>query len=371
MPAKTIYFAALFTVLGLLALIGISGHFGSTKIIKSPYPLHITDKYDPLKNECAETPSAPIVLKYDSVYTDRSEGLSIVDPKAQAKYKEDIKNIEEYEKGLQTTVNRLIEKQSLTDAYCAIEWLDIWASNDAMLTDETNFQGEAVRKWFLATIVSHYYILNQQVKVPHNTELTIEGWINKLTQTVISDYSKHPERNSRHNNHMYWAAWSVVMASAVLNNEEYFNWGIKHARNGIKEIRDDGILPRELERKRKAFTYHIFAAAPLIMIAETAQVNGINLYDQNKGALHKLVKLIIAELNNNQARLSFLTEREQDTTNTITPYSLAWLEVYNTRFPSDQTEKWITELTPMKSRRLGGNMTALFNKDANPQDKSQ
>lgn len=362
MPIKTIYLIVLFTVMALLSITGVNYALATlnSTVIHSPYPIVIKEKAELIKNQCDVPPSPPRELRYNSIYIDRDEGLSIVDPDAQTKYKKKIKNIELYEKNIQAEVNRLIAKQSLKSAYCAVEWLETWAKNDGMLTRDTNFQGEAVRKWFLATIASHYYILDQYVNIPDATKIIIEEWINKLAQIVIQDYSIHPKRNSRHNNHIYWAAWSVMIASAVLNNEEYFKWALKHARKGVREIQRNGVLPRELTRKRKAFTYHVFAAAPLIMIAETAKKNDINLYNQNNGSLHRLVSLIITELNYKQSALTALTGQKQDITNTITPYSLAWLEVYHSRFPSSRTKKWINKLAPMKSRRLGGNLSILF-----------
>lgn len=370
---KLISTIAIFTITPLFTMESVFAT--STTTIKGPYPIPSFQKVNIPNYKCPKAPKPEAKpsenLKFNSIYTDRSEGVSIIDYQARDQYKKQIKPIEDYEKQISSWTDKIIQGNTSNINYCTIDWLYNWAENDALLTNNTNFQGQAVRKWFLATIASHYYLLNQHIKIPTDKKTTIDNWIKQLTETVIYNYSEHTNRNSRHNNHIYWSAWAVVIASIVLNNTNYFNWGLEQAKNGIQEIQKNGVLPRELKRERRAFTYHVFAAAPLIMIAETAKQNNIDIYNQNGGALHKLVSLIITELNHKQSALTALTGKRQDTMNTITPYSLAWIEVYNARFPSSKTQKWINRLKPMKSRRLGGNMSLLFDRKITEKDKPQ
>lgn len=337
--------------------------------IHSPFPVLLAEKRSIPEHTCTSPDKPPSNLNYISVYTDKSDGISIVDPEAQKKYKDQIKIVTRYEKHIASWVEKIISRQVSEKDYCVIEWLEDWADQNAMLGIKASSQGEAVRKWFLATIASHYDILNQNVNLKQSTQQKIEDWIELLATQVVEDYSRNPKNNSRQNNHIYWSAWAVMMASTILDNQQLYDWALERAEKGVLEIQYNGILPRELSRQRRAFSYHVFAAAPLIMIAETVEQNGGDLYNQNVGGLHRLVSFIVSELNNKQATITALTGRKQKTKTTITNYSLAWLEVYNARFPSSKIEKWVKKLSPMKYRRVGGNTSLLFAQETTDQDK--
>ena len=121
-------------------------------------------------------------------------------------------------------------------------------------------------------------------------------------------------------------------------------------------------MPHELLRKSKALRYHIFAAMPMVIMAETAAVNGIGLYDYKRGRLHRLVKRSLAGIDNPE----YIAEKAgapQDMEGVKTPTNLAWIEVYFQRFPDKERSRIKTlqdELRPFFLARIGGDMTALF-----------
>jgi poly(beta-D-mannuronate) lyase len=46
----------------------------------------------------------------------------------------------------------------------------------------------------------------------------------------------------------------------------------------VGEIQASGVLMREMARAGMALHYHLYALAPLIMIAELGEANGMDLY---------------------------------------------------------------------------------------------
>jgi hypothetical protein len=80
---------------------------------------------------------------------------------------------------------------------------------------------------------------------------------------VRDDYDAKPSLSSHRNNHLYWAAWSVGLVSAALDDRALLAWSLAKARVGIAQITNEGFLPLELERKGRALHYHVFAAAPV------------------------------------------------------------------------------------------------------------
>ncbi len=162
---------------------------------------------------------------------------------------------------------------------------------------------------------------------------------------------------------MYWAAWAVMITGVTLNEPDFYDWAKNKYFSAMDQMESDGSLPLETARQGKAFNYHVFAAHPLIMMAETGERNGDKLYAYKEGALHKLVNLIVSELDNNQQILTKKTGKVQNLDGTITSSMLAWMVPYHTRFQTPALEKWIKKSTPMKQRRIGGNMSLLFSKE--------
>jgi len=312
------------------------------------------------KTTCEKPPKAPRRLNFTSVYTDKSQGTSIIDPKAQKLYKEQISEIELYEKKIMRWVEDILNNRLREESFCVLEWMEIWANDKAFLTDDMTFQGESTRKWFLAVIATHYLHLQRHVNIPDEQRFTIKRWIRRIADQVVEDYNSYPDSNSRNNNHMYWSAWGVMAASAISHNKEHYYWALEQGATGIERIEENGVLPNELSRQRRAFVYHNFAAAPLVMMAEMAYQNGDDLYAHNEGALHNLVALIVSEARNGQEKFAELTGHEQDNKGIVTNYGMAWLEVYNSRFYERKAERILKKLRPLKSRRTGGNMTLLF-----------
>lgn len=325
------------------------------KALQSPYPIILGPA--PVGQKCQKTPPAIQDLLYKSVYTNRSHGLSIVDKKAEKKYKKQTKAIRHFENKISHWVESYFENG--TNLQCAAQWLVDWAKQDALLKGNANFQGEAVRKWTLASLSSSYSQI-RHLNIPAKDKKSIDQWLAKLAEQVVADYSRHPEKKSRQNNHVYWSAWAVMITTTFTNNKDHYNWAKAKFYRAMRDIEKDGTLPLEVSREGKAYNYHVFALSPLIMMAETLEVNGKNGY---KPALHRLVKGVMDGLNNEQQYFEEKTGVKQDLKGTITSGHFAWLEVYNARFPNANNQKWLdTAFRPAIQRRIGGNMTRLFEK---------
>ena len=60
--------------------------------------------------------------------------------------------------------------------------------------------------------------------------------------------------------------------------EGTFDWAMAAYDNGVNQIRPDGTLPLEMARGRRAFHYHLYALAPLVLLAEFGEANQLDLY---------------------------------------------------------------------------------------------
>ena len=66
--------------------------------------------------------------------------------------------------------------------------------------------------------------------------------------------------------------------------------------NGVDQIQPNGALPLEMARGGRALHYHLYALAPLVLLAEFGEVNHLDLYAHANGAIHRLVDFSVAGL---------------------------------------------------------------------------
>lgn len=308
---------------------------------------------------CRSVPKPVKNMIYASKYKNK-KGHDVIDSAAEKKYKKAVKKVSTYGKSLIKMSNLyLVSSRSQKKiASCVLKWMYKWERKNALL-GKTNHTGEFVRTKTLATLASAYSQIIEDKDLDSAKTKTVERWLNDLAYTVVRDFSVNEKRDSRQNNHLYWAAWAVAATGIVLQDNILFDWAINKAYFALSQIADDGTLPLELARMSKALHYHIYAAGPLVMLAETAAWNGINLYEAENGALHRLVKRALSGLED-ASYFKKRTGKEQNLAGSLTVSQLAWVEVYHKRFPSKKTKTLLEKLRPMRQRSLGGNLTLLY-----------
>ncbi len=322
-------------------------------------------KLDAGKFTCKDTPTPMRDLFFESMYDDDSKNASVVDPEAHKKYLENTKSIKDLESGLTRTANRyLLSKPPRTDiAECVLRWLDEWAAEDALL-GKSNHMGDFVRKWALSSIALGYIQIRDETGLDAKEKKQAEDWIRRLTKRVIDDFSTRTDKNSRNNNHMYWAAWGVTAAGIALNDRTFFDWGVERAREGITDIAADGTLPLEMARGPKAYNYHHYAAIPLFMIAHAAEKNGVDLYAENNQGLKRLARVLLENIEE-PAYFEQKTGEKQNLERTVTRSNLSWLEPYYDHYHDPVALKWLTTFRPVKHSRVGGDATILYGSNNN------
>jgi poly(beta-D-mannuronate) lyase len=314
----------------------------------------------PLASFTCATPPEPVRdLRFGGYYVDRGAGSSVVDPQAEQAYREATRAIAEFENGITRLSDRYVASKPADSrpAVCVLDWLAAWAAADAML-GEASQQGGYVRKWGLAPVAASYLKIRDDAVLDPAKKQTVERWVARWAQVVRDDYTP-TKLESRRNNHVYWAAWSVGLAAVVLDDRALFDWSMEKARLGLGQITSDGTLPLEMARKARAYHYHVFAAAPLVMTAELTAHNGIDLYAENNHALSRLVSRVIAGFTDDSF-FAAATGQKQDRSGSSKGPHVAWLEPYYARTGDAQAATIIRQFRPMRERRLGGDMTLLY-----------
>jgi poly(beta-D-mannuronate) lyase len=166
-------------------------------------------------------------------------------------------------------------------------------------------------------------------------EASIQMWFGKLAMRVRNFFDEEVRRNGpeRENNHLYWAGLAAAAAGIAENNADDFHWGMVAYQMGVELIQPDGALAAEMDRGQMALHYNLYALAPLVMLAELGEANGLDLYAEENGAIHRLVNFCLAGLEDP----TILEKRTGVKQIVSLPYAggdIGWAVPYVRRFPN-------------------------------------
>jgi poly(beta-D-mannuronate) lyase len=238
------------------------------------------------------------------------------------------------------------------------EALAAWAGAGALL-GQVNQQGAYEREWTLGSLALAYLKIHDAAAVPAPQHAAIQRWLCAIAGAVRPHYERM-DRKSSSNNHAYWTGMAVAAAGVACQDRDHFAWGLARARIGLAQVSADGLLPLEVARERLALHYHVFALAPLVMLAELAVANGVPLYDERDHALRRLAERVIAGLADPRGFEQLTGFAQEQLTFPPQKADLAWAEPYGARFPDARVAAWLDGARPVRDVRLGGDLTAAF-----------
>ena len=357
-----------FQILIFLFCVCLSGGAGaSDKALKPPFDVDEirTAKGKAFEEEfkCPPSPDAVRDLHFESFY--QNERASEINEEAYAVYINKYKPLRLFEKNVISWANNYVQAAPPREDYarCVLSWLHDWSREKAMLGEMTH-NGEFIRKWILASLALSYEQIKDAPSLDKEKKDRVEAWLHDLGNAALIDFSTKTERRSRQNNHLYWAAWAVGITGVAVQEPKFYHWAMDRAEYGIAQIKEDGTLPHELYRESRALQYHLFAAMPLVMLAELSAANGRDLYALNDGRLHRLVKRSLAGIDDP----SYIAKKaggEQNMERVKNRSIMAWVEAYDARFPDRERrriEKLRNELPPFMLSRVGGDTALLYAK---------
>ena len=250
--------------------------------------------------------------------------------------------------------------------------LDRWARQKALRPSgppDAN-RNYALDRVLLPTIVA-VGLLDGDAGLDAAQRNRILGWLGELVE------SRPRPANAvvtRHNNHHYLRGSVDAAWGALVGDQSHLASGLAAYRDAIDDLRPDGSLPLETRRGDKALWYQRHAIASLVVIAEIAANQGIDLYGYraNDRDLHTAIRFLLDAIDDPQLvrpyagtstqDLGFLEHRGHDRT------YMAWVEIYAVRFPHrPESARLLTllervdpDFRPMVDDYSGGNTTCLF-----------
>jgi len=293
-----------------------------------------------------------------SFYAD--EHKSVIDPDLQAQNVAALRPLRAFVKEVTRLADGWMVSRPADPRYAgqALTALARWAASGALL-GAANQQGAYEREWTLGSLALAYLKIRDAPGVDPTARAAIDHWLCAVAAQVEPPYERAGKTSSA-NNHAYWTGLAVGAAGVACQDRALFDWGIARARIGIAQVGKDGVLPLELARQRRALHYHVFALAPLVMLAELAAANGVGLYDENDHALRRLADRVIAGLADPSTFERLTGFAQEQVTTPPRAADLAWAEPYQARFPDARLAGWLAAARPVVDVRLGGDLTAAF-----------
>jgi len=312
--------------------------------------------------EC-EAPAAPVItLDTQSKYKQDDARRATIDEEAEESYSKAVEPLRAYGRNVVRIANAYV-KSSPKDpaaAACALTWLDHWASAKAM-TDMRSRQAHVNLSQALGGFALAYLQIRHAPGLAEDRKKRVEAWLKTLAQQVVESKEKNKEVSGR-NNHRYWAGLAAAAAGAATGDKRLTDWGIDSARIGLAQVTPEGTLPLEINRGKRARDYHIFAAEPLVTIAELARSQGVDLYAEHDGALPRLIGRVVGSLDDPAffEKAAGMKQEPYPGDGTVPGNRIAWLEIVQSRRPSPEAEAALGPKRPVASSSIGGNTTLLF-----------
>lgn len=309
------------------------------------------------KGKCPPVP-APYTsgLDFPSKYEGSDQARDTLNRDAENRYKNATRTLQEFESGLSELSDRHVQGQG-ESAACALNWLDRWASANA-LTGTANMTGRAVRKWTLSAAAFSFLKIHDAPGLEPAAVARVNNWLKNVARIVVQEHQHIPAEKI--NNHYYWAAVAVGAAGIATEDRALLDWALDSYRRSVRAIDADGLLPRELARRSRALSYHLYALQPLVMLAEMGRVNGVDLYIENDCALCRLVDRVTEGV----AEPSYFEQRtgaQQVMEDGPDGRAMIWVPIMARACPDDaRLQALSNRFRPFSGRRLGGNLTEVY-----------
>jgi poly(beta-D-mannuronate) lyase len=307
-----------------------------------------------------------VKLATESRYVKGDEAHAKVDKDAQQRYKEEIKPVREYAKEVVKLANDYVEKGDATAATCALEWLHSWAEANA-LSQLPTLQAKLGQGQTVSSLALAYLQIRDVGTLSEAKKQDVENWLARMSENMVELMESRSDKDSGQGNHRYWNGLGVAASGIAAGRENLLNWGLDSARLGLSQVTEEGALPIEMGRGKRARDYHIFAVTPLVMLAEIGAVNNQDIYGAYDGALHRVIDRIMVgiddpsfyEERSGQTQVDFPTDDK-----TVPDYRMAWLEPYQRRFPDPRQQELLDQWDNIYFTSLGGDVTMLFDAES-------
>ncbi len=266
-----------------------------------------------------------------------------------------------FEHRITAGMNQWVATGNHAEAQCALAQLDAWAQAKAL----TNYDPKAYSQswfqaeWSLASAGVTDSVLKQDTALDAAQQERVAKWLRNAAHQLIS-YEKPGELG---NNHHYWRALAAISIGVASDDNELFRFGVNTFKQAVGQEDPNGAFPLEMARHENAIHYQAFALQPLIMIAEFAERQNIDLYAYtDNGRTIRNAVTFLGQAIADPGVVKQYTNDEQK--KNFSSGDIAELEFYFARFGPESAPSSLRSLlqNPATATRVGGNTTVLAGK---------
>jgi len=262
-----------------------------------------------------------------------------------------------FEQAVSNGAGRYVADGDPAEAVCVANLLGQWAAANTLLDYSYKESSQAWYQveWTLSSVSLAWSVVQTDPAIPAAQRAAILKWMHKVTEYMF-DQDPHPDDTAHENNHAYWRALCATSVGILTSDDKLYRRGLAQYVRAIGQMNADGSLPLEMARHENALHYQSFALTPLVMIAELATRQGLDLYSLrvNGHTIGNAVDFLVrasADLN--------LVKQYASEPQTFSLFSdkkpPAWTEFWAARHPGKPWSDIITK--PLVDSTIGGNAT--------------
>lgn len=303
---------------------------------------------------CPAVPRLPHDFATSSYYVD--EHHSVIDPMLKKRYEDSVAPIEGFSRDVVKAADAYRTGGSRGAAECVTTLLAGAAAQKALTGSMAGHQASYVQGWNLGSWAVAWLKVRGSGVASAGQAAEIPAWLRKLAEENRGYYEEKRRQkrpNDADNNHLYWAGFAISAAAIASGDHRLLGWGMDAYRQGARDIRDDGTLPAEMDRGQMALHYHLYALAPLVLLAEFGEANGVHLYAERDTAIRRLVARSVGGLRDP----TFFERRtgvRQVTTPRIEAWEIGWAQPWLRRFPDAAIAELLSEAPGLSYTTWGG-----------------
>jgi poly(beta-D-mannuronate) lyase len=334
----------------VLMLINVAAN--ASDLLKSPWDASLARHVSSVSSAtCSAPPALPQGIATADYYTDAEH--SIVDPARKRAYQQATSvwhdaasSVDQMADGYRATGDAAL-------AGCVAAWFGRFAADGVLTGTMTTNQSTYVQGWMLGSFAIAWLKVKQAPSISAAQREQIGAWLARVAALNMRYYDDRSAKSTdARNNHRYWAGVAVMAAGIGANRKDLFNWGVDSFRIGAAQITAEGMLPLEMARRSRALHYHLFAAAPMVTMAELASVNGIDLYSENSSALIRLMRKAVAGIQDPSFFAQHAGVAQEPVK--LSADDLAWAAPFERRFPDPALRALLAQLPTHSVLYLGG-----------------
>jgi poly(beta-D-mannuronate) lyase len=305
-----------------------------------------------LAAECPVPPPGMRDIRAQGYYVDAAH--SVIDEAKKRANTEMTQPLDDFTKQVADMSDLYRGKQDVAAGKCAIEWISSWARDGAMLgtmVHINNDQSDYLRQWVLDGVSISY--LKTQNLATDKQRAQIEPWLKQLAVANLA-YWDNPKK--KRNNHYYWTGVGIMGAAVATGDEPLLNTARAIYEKGVGDIEDDGSLPMEMARGKRALHYHNYALAPLVLMAELARLKGQDWYAYRNNRIHLLAERVASGYRDS----AWFTDHagvKQD--KWIPDGEAGWVEFYRLRTSHPEIFDDLHNAGQFRDPRMGGDLTLM------------